>query len=287
VYDFSRSGRSTEAPFIVGPYHFVTPDFEVHRHTYGELVAVLAGRGRHLAGSADYELREGDVFFIPPGLPHGFRNASGMEIQNLAFEPERTLADALPSLRRLPGYHALFHLEPAFRTREGIKNRLRLTPGHLHSVRPLLDRLAREYALALPGHGAMLHALVLELVTHLCRIFSAQHHVAYSSVQRLARVASLIETDFASPLRLEDLAEAAHLSRNHLIRLFTETYGLTPMRRLLHVRLEHARDLLANTDLPVAAVGEACGFRDANYFARVFRRYEGSTPSAYREGTSP
>ena len=54
------------------------------------------------------------------------------------------------------------------------------------------------------------------------------------------------------------------------------------MRRLIHVRLEHARDLLANTDLSVAIVGDACGYPDPNYFARLFRRHEGVTPGGYR-----
>jgi transcriptional regulator GlxA family with amidase domain len=171
-----------------------------------------------------------------------------------------------------------------FLTRDGARNRLRLRDHQVASLRPLLERMVREYDLALLGHGAMLLGHTVELVTRLCRFFSEATVTSDSSVGRLARVASLIETEFSSPLSLDDLADVANLSRNHVIRLFTETYRVTPMRRLIQVRLEHAKWLLSSTDSSIAEIAAACGFPDANYFARLFKRHEGCRPSQFRAG---
>lgn len=169
VFDFPKSALQHGMRIVVGPYHFVEPSFAVHRHAYGELVVILRGRGVHLTSDNSYELGAGDVFYIPPGTIHGFHDAAGMEIQNLAFGPHDLLAESYAGLRQLTGYHALFHLDPGIRSRDGVKNRLRLRDGHLATLRPLLERLAREYAARLPGYAAMVRALTLELIAQLCR----------------------------------------------------------------------------------------------------------------------
>lgn len=128
----------------------------------------------------------------------------------------------------------------------------------------------------------MTHALVVELVTLLCRIFS--------NVQPSANKRRQIGPDCGSAgkrLRrrdpLADLARDAHLSPNHLIRLFTRLYGVTPMRQLLLIRLGHARNLFATTELSVGKIAAAVGISDGNYFSRVFRRYEGTSPRGCRK----
>lgn len=87
------------------------------------------------------------------------------------------------------------------------------------------------------------------------------------------------------PINLDDIAEAAESSVNHLIRQFKTVTGLTPIAYLLQVRMAAARQLLL-TDLKVSEVSRLIGIEDAFYFSRLFRRETGANPLAYRRRMS-
>jgi len=83
-------------------------------------------------------------------------------------------------------------------------------------------------------------------------------------------------------ITLGELAKVAHLSPNHLLRLFKTATGSTPGEYLLRVRLRHAAKLLRQSGLPIGEVAESSGFPDSNYFSRKFRALYGKNPRAYR-----
>jgi AraC-like DNA-binding protein len=101
-------------------------------------------------------------------------------------------------------------------------------------------------------------------------------------VERLWVARRVIDERFAEPLTVEEMAQAAGLSRYHFIRLFRRTFGCTPGRYLRERRLTRARQLLAASDLPVTDVCFAVGFESLGSFCTLFRRSEGETPVAYR-----
>jgi two-component system response regulator YesN len=78
------------------------------------------------------------------------------------------------------------------------------------------------------------------------------------------------------------MAKNLHISKYYFIRLFKEYYGLSPMKYLLYVRLNAAKDMLANTDLTISEIAVAVGYVNAPTFSRVFRNNENITPSEYR-----
>ncbi len=85
------------------------------------------------------------------------------------------------------------------------------------------------------------------------------------------------------PLQVTDVLESVAMSRRSLERRFREHLGRSPQQEIQRVHLERARELLADTDLPIAQVAGASGFRNADRLAAVFRANTGLTPSAYRD----
>ena len=79
-----------------------------------------------------------------------------------------------------------------------------------------------------------------------------------------------------------EVATALHVNPDYLRQVFRKAYGISPLHYLIQRRLDRARELLATSDLPVQAIAEGCGIADAFYFARLFRRATGVTPSAWR-----
>ncbi len=88
--------------------------------------------------------------------------------------------------------------------------------------------------------------------------------------------------DFASGLGVAELALAAGLSRHHFSRIFQASEGVPPARWLADLRAREAARLLRSTTLTVAEVGARCGYADAAYFCRAFRRMLGVSPGEFR-----
>jgi LacI family transcriptional regulator len=80
-----------------------------------------------------------------------------------------------------------------------------------------------------------------------------------------------------------DVLREIPVSRTGLELRFKEVLGRTIFQEIQRVRLQHARKLLTETDLKIETIARRCGFRDGSYFATVFRREVGSSPSDFRD----
>ena len=85
-----------------------------------------------------------------------------------------------------------------------------------------------------------------------------------------------INANLDKPLPVAELVQISGLSRAHFSRCFAESEGIPPAEFVLQQRLQRAAKLLTKADfLPVKEVAILCGFEDANYFSKVFRRVYG------------
>jgi AraC family transcriptional regulator len=96
------------------------------------------------------------------------------------------------------------------------------------------------------------------------------------------RVAAYIEENFADEIPLATLAELARLSPYHFSRSFKRSFGMPPHRFHASRRIERAKQLLANRELPVTTIALDVGFSETSTFTAAFHRLTGQTPSHYR-----
>lgn len=105
----------------------------------------------------------------------------------------------------------------------------------------------------------------------------------------VARAAAYIREHFSRPISLESAAASIPLSPARLSRIFAEETGRTFSEFLTGVRIEKAKELLSEPGASVKLVSAACGYPDPNYFARLFKKETGYTPTSFasvsREGT--
>lgn len=91
-----------------------------------------------------------------------------------------------------------------------------------------------------------------------------------------------VESHYHEKIYISELAEQCHISTHQFSRVFKREKGVTFRDYLAHYRLDKACELLKESSLSVGDVGYAVGFTDHSYFARVFRRHVGVSPSDYR-----
>ena len=83
-------------------------------------------------------------------------------------------------------------------------------------------------------------------------------------------------------MSLEDAAAGMGMSPFYFSRQIKAATGRTFLEFITAYRMERAKQRLTSTELTVSEVGRAVGYPDPNYFTKVFKKYEGCTPSAYR-----
>jgi AraC family transcriptional regulator len=87
---------------------------------------------------------------------------------------------------------------------------------------------------------------------------------------------------FDSDLSLQALANESGYSRVHFVRMFKAATGSSPHNYLLNLKLERARELLKNPSMPLIDIALDCGFSSHSHLSRLFHKFVGVTPSAYR-----
>lgn len=103
----------------------------------------------------------------------------------------------------------------------------------------------------------------------------------------VARAARHIAEHFHEPITVESVLEHVTISRRSLERRFESALGRSPALELRRVRVERAAYLLAQTQMSITRVAQACGFAGPTQLGRVFQRTMGQTPSAYRRRSRP
>lgn len=100
----------------------------------------------------------------------------------------------------------------------------------------------------------------------------------------LSKVMPYIEQHFRDCLDQKELARQCGMTPFRFSRLFKEINGVGFMEYILGKRMDYAKHLLENSQMPVTSIGYEAGFKDPSYFARAFKQLAGCSPSEYRQG---
>ena len=156
-------------------------------------------------------------------------------------------------------------------------------PLHRHIV------LVLQAAVAAESEAERLYAeaLVEALVVHFLRRYAASWpspHAAAGGLTpyKLQHMLAYIRAHLEHELSLATLAAVAQMSTTHFAHLFKEATGLPPHQYVILCRMEHAKRLLAETDMPLIEIGPQVGCMDQSHFTALFRTHVAMTPKAYR-----
>lgn len=152
--------------------------------------------------------------------------------------------------------------------------------GGVHPV--YIDRLSSEYARRIEETADWEQFMVLwqEMARGYCLLVRKHSVARYSSV--IQKVITRIDFDLTADLGLRTTAKILNVNASYLSALFRQETGTTLTDYVNRKRVEHAAYLLTSTQMTVATISQSCGFSDENYFTKVFKRYNGTTPKLFR-----
>lgn len=234
-----------------GPVHREKDGFPYH-----QILLVTHGAGRLQIGGKEFIVKAGMCFFLEKRCPHSYEmTEEPFTTRWICYDGTGT--DAL---------HTFFGLAPFWVGQNQNFYALRFVHNNM------LEEAFSKYDVA--KYSGKLYQMIVDFA--LGRVDEIQQ-------ERLEPARLWVSESYGEDITLEQMAAQAKMTQFAFCREFRKKYGITPMEFVNQVRLQQAKRLLIEEpDVPVKEIAGRCGFRDAGYFGRVFKRYEKTTPLHFR-----
>lgn len=228
----------------------------------------LSGKGLLEYEGETYEVKPGSVFWIDCERPQTYYTAP----------------DSDGEWRLLwvhfngPTCAAYYNL---FMNQNGGRNLV--YPENAVAIRTLLEMLMRLYQ----GGGSTLQDDVqasAALTRLMCSCIDAAGGSEGSKKLPIyvIEARNYIDAHYPERITLDVLAQKLSVNKFYLQKIFKQCLGLSPYEYILHTRLNRAKQLLRTTSQPIGQIAASVGFNCLSYFSPIFKKYEGLTPSAFR-----
>lgn len=227
-------------------------------------VLVLTGRGRFFYNETVYDLKQGDCIWIDCTRPYSHESSSQSPWELKWVHFYGVGVDAFYRTYRELGHPFCFAPTGA-----GAFNQALSAMFSLHQQ----DAAQKEL---------LCHKYLTDIIT-LCFLEHAEQAFEKSKTfTKLTAVREYLKEHYADTITLDELSTLFFISKFHLAREYKQLFGSTLMNDLTTFRLSQAKSLLRFTQQSVESIALSCGYQNANYFIKVFKRTENITPLEYR-----
>lgn len=273
-YSFTESKQRGTFDFPFEFYHVTKehPRYEMpyHWHREFEIMRILEGTLHVTMDEKEFTAETGDFVIVNSGILHSGEPTDCI-YQCIVFDTNPFLMQnprCQPYIQQIVDHSAFIyhHFTP--------KNEV------IHSIIwNIFDAMeARNKGYEMIVFGEMYHFFGVVFSEELYYSDSPQNRRDYKKIMQLKKVLNFIESNYASPLTLEQLSDSVHMSPKYFCRFFASMTHRTPIEYLNYYRIEHASYQLATTDASVTEVAYNCGFNDLSYFIKIYKKYKGTTP---------
>ena len=263
TYHIENAGRSFQIP--------------VHWHDEFEIIYVRSGFLTVSISGESYIGKTGEAFVVSPGNLHLMGSQSGT----------------------VDYYTILFPLKYiSFRTDDMLDEKLLepLNSGHLmicprvkDTAKELCEQLIEIYEAKKDESESKITTQVrtkIILLQFILEMWKKGFVIENDTSGRNTvekEMVSYIQQNFTGKISLREFGEQFHLSEKYISRYFKEHFHITLSQYVTYLRLEHAKQLLQDTDIPVTDVAMQSGYQNVSYFIRSFQKAYAVSPLKYRK----
>ena len=245
-----------------------------HYHDGHQLLYVVCGEARVRVGEREYHMGAGSLLILSRFESHAVHVLSTPYERytvRISPEPTRETSEAGDLLGSVLVNRA-----------EQFRHVVEMGEQATY-VEQLLSDMEREYRGDAPMRdevlGLLLRRLLIMLYRQAPRLFVREEG---DSTLMIRRLQNRMESNYAEPTTLAELAAECHVSPSHLSHLFKRVTGYAPMAYLMACRLSAAKSELCRSRSSIREVAARCGFTDESNFCRTFRGFTGMTPTEFR-----
>lgn len=254
-------------------------EVQYHNHDHLEIAFVLSGKGKYHIEGEKYDIKEGDLLVFNPGVKHQALFVKEAEISTTEFFVgfyDIQFAGYPKNYFPLPNGGYVIH-----------------TSGELRQkIFRICSSMEAEKTICREGRYFMMKSYLMQLLVLMIREQSIPTTVsggfAFESTNKkyvVERLLNYFEDHYSEKISLDQIAENMYLSPFYISKIFKSETGDTPIRHLINIRLEKARELLENGfDGSIQEIAAMVGYDDAYHFSKLFKKHYGITPTQARGG---
>lgn len=248
----------------------------VHWHDELEIIYVKGGSLTVSISGESYIGKPGDAFVVSPGNLHLMGSDTGtvdyytflFPLKNLSFRADDLFEEKL--------------LEPLN------SGHLMINPRINDTAKELCEQLIEVYESKNQESESQLTAqiktkiILLQFILEMWKKgFIIENDTnGRNTVEK--EMVSYIQQNYTGKISLKEFGEQFHLSEKYISRYFKEHFHITLSQYVTYLRLEHAKKLLQDTDIPVTEVAMQSGYQNVSYFIRSFKKTYEISPLKYR-----
>ena len=262
IYHIANAKRSFQIP--------------IHWHDEFEIIYVKSGFLTVSISGENYIGKPGDAFVVSPGNLHFMGSQTGnvdyftflFPLKYISFRTDDILDDKL--LEPLNSGHLIISPEIEDTVKEQCEQLVEIYGAKKEeSQSKITDQIKTKIILL---------QFILELWK---KGFIVENDTSGKNTVEKEMV-SYIQQNFTGKILLKEFGEQFHLSEKYISRYFKEHFHITISQYVTYLRLEHAKQLLQDTDIPVTEVAMQSGYQNVSYFIRSFKKTYGMSPLKYR-----
>lgn len=236
-----------------------------HCHDFCEIMFVKEGEGSVIFDDGEVGFKKGDVVIYNPGTMHS---------EKISEVPVATIVFIGISNLSITG------LEPGCLCRG--KYAVLPSESHYEALSFYLDQLISEKDQRTVQGIAVYKELLNIIIANILRL-SEDATRAIESRKTYTEVKKYLDENYTSIDSVDELCKNLYINKYYLTHLFSARYGVSPLQYVIRKRIALSEYLLVNSDRKVDEIALTCGYDDAAYFCRIFKKQEGVTPLQFRK----
>ncbi len=157
-------------------------------------------------------------------------------------------------------------------------------PSDTEEFERIFDQAIALFVAKTPHYEIVCAALVMQLLTMLVVADETEKQPSTNTSQKelIYNAIRNMQSNIREPFSIEKYAKLCAMSESRFAAIFKEVIGVPPLRFFTSMKLEQARYLLSDTTVSVKEIATQIGFEDEFYFSRLFHKYNGVSPTQYR-----
>jgi len=251
----------------------------LHSHNYYQIYYLVSGTIRHHVGNSTAKMTAGDVFILPPNLPHYIEVPDGdADFYSMSFTPDYFNPAREGNKLVLDFLYYLREEKP-----EVIQPKISLHYEDSAFTEILLSRIMGEFLGTHTGNQELIKACVSALLSVFARVYFEENAEALRVEENkhlVMHCITYIKNHFDEELTLSEMVHLSAMSKTCFCTIFRSITGTTFKDYLSRCRIEKAVELIREGE-KISAVSIRCGYNDLSTFYRNFVKYKGISPNAY------
>lgn len=260
----------------------------MHSHDYIEVVYIISGNAIHEIDGKRYDVKRGDLFIVNMHTPHVFYQNEDAKEPFVAYDLMFTLDFFDQSIT---GNHYLEKLNDSFMFYSLFHDSGHYVPyfnvsGSTHAMfGELFNKIYLEHRGTERGYIEMIRAYLSQLIVSILRLQDSTEGDSDKrhTEQMVGYICEYIKEHFNERMSVKSLAEKVYVNADYLGRVFRNSTGITIGAMIQKTRIEQVCHRLNTTKAPVSEIAAECGFDDAKFFYKVFKKQMGVLPGEYRK----